>query len=467
MDCKKRKRKRKRWCVVEDGYLRDNYLVLSVSELSVYLGRTEKAVTRRAQTLGVATKTNKITIATVKDSFLINGFTLLENNYTNATTQMSFVCSNGHHSSITWNKFQNGRGCSKCYYNSDDMYATISNKFDSVGYNLVTTAKEYRGSKHPLQFVCPRGHHHHICWDSFNSGSRCGKCKPGYSKAEVSIRNFISSLGFEVESNTRNLIQPYEIDIYVPEVKLALEYCGLRWHGEKFSSKPRNYHRKKLDMCAARGIRLITIFEDEYIQRPSVVLSRVRQALGVITDRLYARKLDLVEVSLTEARDFLSEHHLQGYSPCSYRFALKDGDRLVQVITFGSLSRHHAGKNGKTVELKRLASLSGTSVVGGASRLFKFALLRMAGKFKYVKSYCDRRWSQLVGDTVYDKLGFKVVSETKYTPHYIKRQKRYRNQSLRKTKEEQSLGLTEWELRLSQGYDRIWDCGHVTYTYTI
>ena len=68
---------------------------------------------------------------------------------------------------------------------------------------------------------------------------------------------------------------------------------------------------------------------------------------------------------------------------------------------------------------------------------------------------------------VYEVLGFTLEGYTKYTPHYTKSGKRYRNISLRKTPEERLTGKTEWELRKEQGYDRIWDCGHRTYIYKI
>jgi hypothetical protein len=117
------------------------------------------------------------------------------------------------------------------------------------------------------------------------------------------------------------------------------------------------------------------------------------------------------------------------------------------------------------LELKRLAALSDTIVVGGAQKLLSNSVLCLKG-FSYIKSYCDMRWA-LPFKSVYDVLGFKLIRESKYTPHYIKKQKRYRNQSLRKTPEERLTGKTEWELRKEQGYDRIWDCGHRTYLLEI
>jgi hypothetical protein len=68
---------------------------------------------------------------------------------------------------------------------------------------------------------------------------------------------------------------------------------------------------------------------------------------------------------------------------------------------------------------------------------------------------------------VYEVLGFELLTMTKYTPHYCINGDRYRNMSLRKTPEERLTGKTELELRLEQGYDRIWDCGHRTYVFNI
>ena len=50
-----------------------------------------------------------------------------------------------------------------------------------------------------------------------------------------------------------------------PGFNLAVEYCGLYWHSEVGGRKERDYHRKKYDLCTKAGIRLITVFEDEYI----------------------------------------------------------------------------------------------------------------------------------------------------------------------------------------------------------
>ncbi|MCS7317106.1 MAG: hypothetical protein NZZ41_02135 [Candidatus Dojkabacteria bacterium] len=84
------------------------------------------------------------------------------------------------------------------------------------------------------------------------------------SNEEKEVKSFIRNLGLNVESRKRNLIPPFEIDIFVPEKNLAIEYCGLYWHSQRFI-KDKNYHLKKLLYCLDQKIKLVTVFSNEWI----------------------------------------------------------------------------------------------------------------------------------------------------------------------------------------------------------
>jgi hypothetical protein len=148
------------------------------------------------------------------------------------------------------------------------------------------------------------------------------------------------------------------------------------------------------------------------------------------------------------------------------RYGLFYQDELVCVGSLGEIGRKHTSTD-TTLELKRFCTLPGVSVVGGVGKLFKrmTAYASIHG-YTHIKSYCDMRYGNIF-NPVYEVIGFTLDNFTKYTPHYFKSGKRYRNFSLRKTAEERLTGKTEWELRQAQGYDRIWDCGHRTYIYTL
>lgn len=348
-------------------------------------------------------------------------------------------------------------------------YEDVKHYFLNRGYSLLSS--DYINNRTKLLCRCPEGHEWSVTLHNFKDmGHSCPSCqvKARQSAAEIEIIEYLKSSIPEVEviEGERGLLCGRELDLYFPVKKVAVEYCGLHWHGELYTGKPRNYHYKKMKDCISSGVRLITIFEDEYLERPDVVLSRIENSLGVIKKRVYARRCSLIEVDYTTASLFLDRYHLQGKSVNKVGWGLLYEGELVQVLTLGSLSRKHAGGDG-VIELKRLASKSGISVVGGASKLFcaakKWSLQR---GYRSIKSYCDMRWANPF-NSIYEKLGFSLVSETKYTPHYFKGQKRYRNQSLRKTPAERLTGKTEWELRREQGYDRIWDCGHRTYIYDL
>jgi hypothetical protein len=362
--------------------------------------------------------------------------------------------------------------------NVKDGWSTVQPTFDEV--KKVFEAEDYKvlsstyiNNREKLDVICPEGHQWKTSFHSFKDlTERCMKCylKNSWdSKPQQEIFEFVKEVvgkNVEVIKNDRDIISPKELDIYIPSKNLAIEYCGLHWHAEVASGKPRKYHYDKMMECYGKNIRLITIFEDEYLNRKDVVLSRIRNALNGSSRRVYARKCEVREIAGKVASEFLARYHLQGKSGSSIRFGLFYGEELLQVMTFGELSRPHAKmKSGRTAELKRFSCLPDISVVGGASKIFKQALKYLeAVGYKYVKSYCDMRYANIFSP-VYEKMGFKLLTGTKYTPHYVKDQKRYRNQGLRKTPEERLTGKTEFELRKDQGYDRLWDCGHRTYLY--
>ena len=426
---------------------------------------------QRGKRCSVCAGNKTLTLSQVKSFFAKEGYTLLSTFYVNNSQHLEYLCPNGHRGSITYANFYRGKRCPECAGNKRLTYEYVASVFSEQGYTLLS--KEYVNNNTKLEYICPEGHRGAISYKHFVNGCRCRTCFGGVSKAELELRDYVISLVGEenVEANVRSVIPPLELDIFIPAKNLAIEYCGLYWHSEVAGGKPRDYHRAKMDVCADKGIRLITIFEDEFLNHPEVVKSRISNALGCIEERIYARKCHIKSIDVKTSAAFLREYHLQGNSNRTYGWGLFYGDRLLQVLTIGKVSRAHAAKvDGRRVnmyELKRFATIPNVVVVGGASRLFKTAVsfVRDEGG-EYIKSYSDNRYANLF-NSVYEKLGFELVAETKYTPHYILDDVRYRNQALRKTPEERLAGKTEWELRQEQGYDRIWDCGHRTYLYAV
>ena len=66
-----------------------------------------------------------------------------------------------------------------------------------------------------------------------------------------------------IKRNDRTIIYPYEIDFYIPHIKLAIEFNGAYWHSEQMG-KDKYYHLNKFLKAKEKGIKLIHIWEWEY-----------------------------------------------------------------------------------------------------------------------------------------------------------------------------------------------------------
>ena len=89
---------------------------------------------------------------------------------------------------------------------------------------------------------------------------------------QQNLVNFIRSFyKGQIEQNNRKIIRPKELDIVLPELKLAIEYNGLRWHSFE-EGMPKNYHLMKSIMCRKVSYRLIHIYEFENLEEQKQLL---------------------------------------------------------------------------------------------------------------------------------------------------------------------------------------------------
>ena len=325
-------------------------------------------------------------------------------------------------------------------------------------YKLLST---YTSSSGKVKVGCPIHGEFDSKADGLLGGHGCPKCGNRSLGTQNEIANIIKNLvTSEVLENNRNIVKPLELDIYVPEKKLAIEYCGVYWHTE--DKKGKFGHKKKLLECRKLNIDLITIFSDEWIEKESQVTNVLKAKLGVLP-KIGARDCEVREISKEDAKHFLDSFHLQGYSASIYHLGLFYENVLVGVMTGG---RHPRGGKGDTIVLNRLC-FGSYSVMGGASKLFKkFKAQAKALKYSKIISWSDNRWSN---GGVYRALNFNLEDELGPDYSYIKGKKRLSKQSCQKKHllAKGAVGTTETEMALSLGYAKIWDCGKKRWTFNI
>lgn len=280
-----------------------------------------------------------------------------------------------------------------------------------------------------------------------------------YDKTEKEITEWLKTVSNLDFKKNYSILDGKEIDLFNEEAKLGIEYCGIYWHNE-FSRTPRdkNYHYEKYKKCDKLGIKLLTIFDDEWIFKKEQCQSIIKSSLGIFDVKVYARNCSIKEIDVAIFKNFCDNHHLQGSSRRNQQcFGLYYKDELVGAL---SLGKHHRKNSPQEIVLSRLCFKMNYQIIGGASKLLKHALnwSKLHGYSKLI-SWSDNRWSN---GNVYLKLGFTLEEELKPDYSYVDMKspkQRLSKQSQKKSNTHCPKNKTENEKAAEDRLARIWDCG--------
>jgi hypothetical protein len=114
--------------------------------------------------------------------FKEQGCELLEKEYKNNGTKMTYLCNCGNISKITFNNFKSGKRCKKCSGKERLTFEYVYSYFKENDCELLE--KEYKNSSTPLKYRCSCGETNKIRFNSFQKGSRCKKCGIEKNKGE-------------------------------------------------------------------------------------------------------------------------------------------------------------------------------------------------------------------------------------------------------------------------------------------
>lgn len=256
-----------------------------------------------------------------------------------------------------------------------------------------------------------------------NGANPCTKCNHMKSSGEEELAEFLAQYTC-VERRNRKILAPKEIDIWLPEHNVGIEFHGVYWHSV---DRVGNIHREKWETAQSIGIRLVQIFQDEWADKSCIVKDRLLSILGRGA-KYDARKCELLELPAREANTFLGATHIQGGCQAPVHYGLLYGGLLIAVASFGP-ARSGAmtkGSDGNVWEVIRYASLG--RVRGGFSKL----LTRFEQDIAPAKivSYCDLRY----GDgRLYAATGFllECITDPDYwwcDPKNSRRVSRYQTQ---------------------------------------
>lgn len=284
-----------------------------------------------------------------------------------------------------------------------------------------------------------------------------------FSNSEKEVGELLESFGIHIERHNKNILNGQELDIYIPEKKIAIEFNGTYWHSD--IQKDKNYHQNKTIECAKHNIRLIHIFEYEWINHNEKIINFLR---NIFTEKeiIYARNCKLLTVVDTDdEKSFLDNNHLQGYAKSEIKIGLTYNNELISILTLGAPRFN----NEYQYEIIRYCTKNGYAIIGGLEKLFK-CFVNMY-KPTSVITYSDI--AKFTGNC-YTKVGFAPTKNPITQPNYVWTDNkevisRYKTQKHLLEKQ----GLVHYEddtedtIMKRLGYYKIYDSGNIKLEWRI
>ena len=286
------------------------------------------------------------------------------------------------------------------------------------------------------------------------------------SVAERDIAEHFKSKFKNVIIHDRKTLNGIELDIYLPDKRIAIEFNGNYWHSANIKGK--RYHQEKSLKCAANGIQLIHIFEYEWADPK--LKDKITSLFNRITGDVevhYARNTLIKEITNSEALEFEDKNHLQGRANAEISLGLFNikSNELLGIMTFGK----PRFTDKYEYELVRMCYKLNTLVVGGSEKLFKYFLNNYDPSSIF--TYCAL--SKFSGKT-YINLGFKLCKDKPITdPNYVwvsnhSEEVITRYNSTKQKLLENGLGtpdMTEDEIMEALKYNKLYDSGNLRFEY--
>lgn len=397
-----------------------------------------------------------------------NKFDYSKCDYVNAKNNISIICPiHGEFRQKPSSHLSSKHGCPKCANEcgsvilSHDInyFTSLSKKMHNNRYDY--SISEYNGIKNNIVIICPIHGKFEQRAENHLNGIGCKECSKFVSSGQQHVVDYIKSVdnNIKIIDNYKNQEDTgeYEVDIWLPDYRIGIEYHGSYWHSSNDSSSDKRMyklHFNKANQAIDRNFKLLQIYDFEYGE---IWKSMISNAINR-SSKIGARKLNIKEVSSKEERQFCQNNHLQGYMSSTTCYGLYDDTSLLCLMSFIKKKQYW--------EIQRFVNLVGKSVIGGASRLFKHFVNNHRPEI--TRTFADRRYST---GNLYKNLGFRQLEIVRPNYKYVNSTatKIYSRQKCQKHKLHELLGdvfdpnISEAENMFKAGYRRLWDAGNLKF----
>ena len=300
-------------------------------------------------------------------------------------------------------------GCLHKKAKYDNWFVDITDK----KYGMLTVLKFIERKNHQSMWLCRCDCGREVIVNSNNlRKGHTTSCGNHRLREETIVRDYIESLGVTTYKDRQHL-DGLEIDMYIPQHNLGVEYNGSAFHASlngAFRILDKYYHRDKFLQAKKQGIHLISIFDIDWNDKIKLYL----KDLLTTKQKVYARKCIVKSIDKSVANEFCDKYHLQGHTNLSsICYGLYYNDELLSVMTFGKLRLKKQQDN--YYELHRYCVKSGYTILGGANKLFSTFIKEYSPK--NILSYSDNDYFS--GD-IYPMIGFKYIKQAEPNYYWFK-----------------------------------------------
>jgi len=389
--------------------------------------------------------------------------------YTNSKTKVCIICpEHGEFWQTPYKHYHKHQGCPKCgNISKGKLHRLTTEEFIEKSKKIHGDKYDYREvnyekAKTKVSIICPEHGRFFITPNDHLSGHGCPKCGVIESRGENEIYGFLCGLigKDNVIKHDRDVLgDGREIDIYLPQYKVGIEFDGLYWHSER-KNKMKNYHLSKTVLCEENGIGLIHIFEDEYLQHKDILFNIFKRQFKkedcflVNNEGCSFKEIDRGTANIFLKENSLKEKYNAGkYIGCFYN------NVLVSVMCF-----YKSSKEGEWI----MSYVENNNYVCQDNKGLLNFFVKKYNPQKII-TFVDRRFSHFTQKTV-ENLGFVLKKEMEPEYTYVINDKPterinkyfFRKKSV-KRKYNLPYNLTEKETREKLDLSKIWDCGKYRY----
>lgn len=122
----------------------------------------------------------------------------------------------------------------------------------------------------------------------------------------------------DLEQNNRQLIKPYQLDLVIPQIKLAIQFNGLKYHSQ-LSGTDKFYHQRKYQLCKNQNYNFFMIWDFQWKYSKQKIQNQ-------LLSYLITQKKLLVNPVIKQEINSSGEHYLQ--------YNIYENDTLVAIFKY-------------------------------------------------------------------------------------------------------------------------------------